>query len=154
MLKLPEVSNAWVPAIGRIGDAEVILMIKDKRDILEVLQSELNFIEQRGYRRSVRVPWRPKSAFQDSRTCLNYAYLDKPHPCSECQLIDFVPGDMRSERVPCHFIPLDQSGETIEDLELENNQHQLERALITWLRARIKEIVTTRQLAEGQVQAS
>ena len=126
-------------------------MSKDKRDILEVLQSELNFIEQRGYDRSVRIPWRPKSAFQDSRTCLNYAYLDTPHPCSECHLIDFVPGEKRSERVPCHLIPLDPSGETIAELELDNNQHLLEGALKTWLRARIKEIVTTRQLAEKHV---
>ena len=154
MLSYQRQAHAWVPVIARIGDAEVILMIKDKRDILEVLQSELNFIEHGGYGRSVRVPWRPKSAFQDSRTCLNYAYLDKPHPCGECQLIDFVPGDKRAEQVPCHLIPLDQSGETIAGLELENNQHQLERALKTWLRAKIKEIVTTRQLAEGQVQAS
>lgn len=129
-------------------------MIKDKRDILEVLQSELNFIEQRGYGRSVRIPWKPKSPFQDSRTCLNYAYLDKPHPCNECQLIDFVPGDKRAERVPCHFIPLDESGETIDELELENNQLQLERALKTWLRAKITVIEATRRLPEEQVQAS
>jgi len=92
-------------AIQRIGDAEVILMSKDKRDLLEVLQSELDFIEHGGYSRSLRIPWRAKSAFQDSRTCLNYAYLEKAHPCSDCQLIDFVPGDKHSEQVPCHFIP-------------------------------------------------
>ena len=129
-------------------------MIKDKRDILEVLQAELKFIEQRGYGRSVRIPWKPKSAFQDSRTCLNYAYLDKPHPCSECQLIDFVPGDKRAERVPCHSIPLDESGETIDELELQNNQLQLERALKTWLRARITGIEASRRVSEEQVQAS
>ena len=129
-------------------------MIKDKRDILEVLQAELKFIEQRGYSRSVRIPWKPKSAFQDSRTCLNYAYLDKPHPCSECQLIDFVPGDKRAERVPCHFIPLDESGETIDELELQNNQLQLERALKTWLRARITGIEASRRVSGEQVEAS
>jgi len=133
------------------GGAEVILMVKDDRDILEVLQSELKFIEQGGYGRSVRTPWRAKSAFQDSRTCLNYAYLEKAHPCSECQLIDFVPGDKRSERVPCHFIPLDKSGETIDNLELETNQPQLERALKAWLRARITEIEATRRSANAEV---
>jgi hypothetical protein len=119
-------------------------MSKDKRDILEVLQSELDFIEHGGYGRSVRMPWKAKSAFQNSRTCLNYAYLEKAHPCSECQLIDFVPGDKHSEKVPCHFIPLAESGETIDDLELENSQHRLERMLKTWLRARITVIKATR----------
>jgi hypothetical protein len=122
-------------------------MSKDKRDILEVLESELDFIEHGGYGRSVRVPWRAKSAFQDSRTCLNYAYLEKAHPCSECQLIDFVPGDKHSEQAPCHFIPLDESGWTIDELESENNQHQLERVLKTWLRAKITVLRATRRPA-------
>jgi len=94
-------------------------MSKDKRDILELLESELDFIERGGYARSVRIPWRAKSPFQDSRTCLNYAYLEKAHPCSECQLIDFVPRDKHAEQAPCHFIPLDESGETIDNLESE-----------------------------------
>ncbi len=46
-------------------------MAKDERDILEILKDELNFIEQGGYGRSVRTPWKPKSAFQDSLTCIN-----------------------------------------------------------------------------------
>lgn len=124
-------------------------MSKDERDILEVLQSELHFIEQGGYGRSVRTPWKAKSTFQDSPTCLNYAYLEKAHPCSECHLIDFVPDARRAESVPCHFIPLDESGETIETLEMENNQPQLERALKTWLRAKITEIEATRRPAAG-----
>ena len=122
-------------------------MSKDKRDSLGVLQSELDFIEHGGYGRSVRIPWRAKSAFQDSRTCLNYAYLEKAHPCSECQLIGFVPSDKLSEQVPCHFIPLAESGETIDDLESENSQHQLERVLRSWLRAQITVIKATRRPA-------
>jgi hypothetical protein len=124
-------------------------MSKNDRDILEVLQSEINFTEHGGYGRSVRTPWRAKSAFQDSPTCLNYTYLEKTHPCNECQLIDFVPGDKRAERVPCHFIPLYESGETIDDLELENNEQQLERALKTWLRAKITEIEAMRRSTEA-----
>ena len=126
-------------------------MSKDKRDILEVLESELDFIEHGGYGRSVRIPWRAKSAFQDSRTCLNYAYLEKAHPCSECHLIDFAPSERHGESVPCHFIPLDESGETIDDLELENNQQHLERALKTWLRTRITAIEATRRSAGAEV---
>jgi hypothetical protein len=39
-------------------------MAKDDRAILEILQEELDFIEKRGYGRSVRTPWLPKSIFQ------------------------------------------------------------------------------------------
>ena len=49
-------------------------MAKDDRDILELLKDELDFIEKGGYGRSVRTPWKPKSAFQDSLTCINYGY--------------------------------------------------------------------------------
>jgi hypothetical protein len=120
-------------------------MSRDDRDILEVLQSELDFIEKGGYGRSVRVPWRAKSPLQDSLTCINYPYLEKAHPCSDCQLIDFVPGEKRSERVPCHFIPLNESGETIDTLESEDNQQRLEEKLKVWLRLRIKEVEGARQ---------
>lgn len=115
-------------------------MAKDNRDILEVLRSELNFIEQGGYGRSVREPWKAKSAFQDSLTCINYGYPYRAHPCSECHLINFVPDEARSEPVPCHFIPLNDSGETLETLEGKDNQFKLEEALKAWLRTRIAEI--------------
>jgi hypothetical protein len=114
-------------------------MSKDNRDILEVLQSELDFIEKGGYGRSVRIPWQAKSPFQDSLTCINYTYLEKAHPCNECHLIDFVPGSKRSEQIPCHFIPLNAAGETVDKLELQDNQQKLEQTLKAWLRAKIKE---------------
>src|SRR5438309_874303 len=40
-------------------------MAQEKRDILEVLKFELSFLEQGGYGRSVRTPWKPTSVFQD-----------------------------------------------------------------------------------------
>ena len=69
---------------------------------------------------------------------------EKAHPCSECHLIDFVPQDKRSEELPCHAIPLNAAGETVESLELENNQAKLEEALKEWMRAKITEIETAR----------
>ena len=119
-------------------------MSKDERDILELLKSELEFIEQGGYGRSVRTPWKDTSPFRDSLTCVNFALPEKAHPCSECHLIDFVPPDKRSEALPCHAIPLNSAGETVETLELENNQAKLEKALKEWMRAKIKEIKTAR----------
>ena len=115
-------------------------MAKDERNILELLKEELSFIEKGGYGRSVRTPWKPTSAFQDSLTCLNYASPQRTHPCNECQLINFVGSADRAADVPCHHIPLNEAGETIEDLDAEDNEAKLERTVSDWLRARIKEI--------------
>ena len=119
-------------------------MTKDERDILELLKEELDFIEKGGYGRSVRTPWLPKSFFQDSLSCLNYGYPYRAHPCNECHLLDFVAPEHRTEIVPCHFIPLDEAGDTIEDLEAEENQSRAERLVIDWLRERIREIEAAR----------
>lgn len=124
-------------------------MVKDDRDILELLKEELAFIEQGGYGRSVRTPWLPKSAFQDSLTCINYGYPYRAHPCTECQLIDFVDKDHKGAPVPCHCIPLNDAGETIEDLEAQNNQPRLEATLKQWMRAKIMEIERARSVQAG-----
>jgi hypothetical protein len=115
-------------------------MTKDDRDILEILQDELDFIEKGGYGRSVRTPWQPKSTFQDSLSCINYGYPYRAHPCSECHLLEFVSPEHQGEDVPCHFIPLNQDGKTIDDLEFEDNQAKLEREVRLWLRTKIKEV--------------
>jgi hypothetical protein len=123
-------------------------MATDERDILELLKDELDFIEKGGYGRSVRTPWQSKSAFQDSLTCINYGYPYRAHPCNECHLLDFVSPEHRTEEVPCHFIPLNTDGETIEDLELQDNQAKLEREIKQWLRARINQIEEERREQE------
>lgn len=119
-------------------------MAKDDRDILDVLRDELDFIEKGGYGRSVRTPWKPTSAFQDSLTCINFADTSHSHPCSECQLIDFVSPELRTAPVPCHQIPLNKENETLEDLELEDNQSKLEETVKQWLRDQIKKIEKAR----------
>ena len=115
-------------------------MAQDDRDILELLKSELDFIEQGGYGRSVRTPWKPQSTFQDSLTCINYGYPYRAHPCNECHLLDFVSPEHHSAEVPCHYIPLNETGETIEDFEAQDNQAKLERNVRDWLRTKIKQI--------------
>ena len=112
----------------------------DERDLLEIFKNELEFIESGGYGRSVRTPWHSKSAFQDSLSCINYGYPYRAHPCNECHLLDFVTPEHQADEVPCHFIPLNTDGETIEDLERQDNQAKLEREISRWLRDRIKQI--------------
>ncbi|MFS8086260.1 MAG: hypothetical protein ACMG6H_11575 [Acidobacteriota bacterium] len=119
-------------------------MSKDERDLLELLKTELAFIEQGGYGRSVKTPWKMTEAFRDSLTCVNYALPEKAHPCSECHLIDFVPRDKRKEELPCHAIPLNDAGDTVESLERENNQARLEEVLKGWMRKKIEGIEAER----------
>lgn len=128
-------------------------MAKDDRDILELLKDELAFIEQGGYGRSVRTPWLPKSAFQDSLTCINFGDSARTRPCNECHLIDFVAKEHHSEEVPCHFIALNEAGETIEDLEAQDNQAKLETTLKEWMRATIKQIEDQRAASEARKQS-
>ena len=115
-------------------------MATDERDLLELLKDELTFIENGGYGRSVRTPWHSKSTFQDSLTCINYGYPYRAHPCHECHLLEFVGPENRTRDVPCHFIPLNTDGDTIEELERQDNQQKIEREVSNWLRARIKEL--------------
>ena len=119
-------------------------MARDQRDLLELLKTELDFIEKGGYGRSVRTPWREPSPFRDSLTCVNYALPEKAHPCHECHLIDFVPADKRAELLPCHFIPLTETGETVEQLEIEGNHAKMETALKSWMRGKIAELEAER----------
>ena len=119
-------------------------MAKDDRDILEILKDELAFIEQGGYGRSVRTPWVPKSVFQDSLTCLNYGYPYRAHPCADCRLLDFVGPQDHSQPVPCHSIPLNDTGKTLEDLELEGNESRTVSTVRKWLQSKISQIETER----------
>ena len=119
----------------------------DERDILEVLKAELDYIERGVYGRPVKTPWRPTSVFQDSLTCINFGYPYRAHPCDECFLNDLVPQERRAEAVPCHHIPLDAEGATVEAAESEENQARLEEKVKTWLRAKIEEVERARSEA-------
>ena len=115
-------------------------MAKDDRDLLELLKQELSFMEEGGYGRSVRAPWLPKSIFQDSLSCLNYGYPYRAHPCSECHLLDFVGPENRSQSVPCHFIPLNEAGNTVEQLEIAGNDSMMQGVVKDWLKGKISQL--------------
>src|SRR5256885_295435 len=119
-------------------------MTKDDRDLLELLKQELSFIEEGGYGRSVRTPWLLKSVFQDSLSCLNYGYPYRAHPCAECRFIDFVEPEDRSQSVPCHLIPLNDAGNTIEELEMEGDEPKMQHAVKTWLHGKISQLEAER----------
>jgi len=128
-------------------------MSNDKRDILEVLKFELNFLEQGGYGRSVKTPWKPTSIFLDSPSCLNFNDSGRPNPCSECLLTDLVPSQFLEEEIPCHHIPLNKQGDTVHTLERQAEQLETEEAVKVWLRTTIQRIEAQRA-AEAKERAT
>lgn len=124
------------------------MAVEGNRDTLEVLKTELDFIEKGGYHPADPTAWRAKSIFQDSPTCLNFKDPQGRHPCDECRLISFVPSACRKQRVPCHHIPLTETGDTVESVERWADQQELEEVVKSWLRRTIK------QLEQGRAEAS
>ena len=133
-------------------------MQKDERDLLEVLKFELEFLKHGGYRCSPRTPWRPQYIFEDSRTCMNYDSKQNPSPCSDCVLMQLVPVERRSEKIPCRHIPFNASGETLDSLYRYSNQQETEETVRNWLRATIQcleeERTAARQAHSKQLPAS
>lgn len=123
---------------------------KDDRDILEILRAELAFIQKGGYGRSVRTPWKQTSIFQDSLSCINHGDPERHLPCSECRLIGFVSPEECSATIPCHQIPLNTAGETIEMLEERGDVQRLEETVKEWLKTSIARIEGQRS-GEGLV---
>jgi hypothetical protein len=122
-------------------------MAQAERDLLEMLKFELKFVDDGGYGRSPHTPWRATYVFEDSPSCPNLGDPARPHPCNECSLIKFVPGELQSENSPCRFIPLNEKGQTIDYFYRYGTQAELEEALTGWLRAQIARI--EHQLATG-----
>ena len=112
-------------------------MPADRRDLLQVLKGELEFLEQGGYRNFAKTSWRPQFIFEDSPTCL---YGDVPagrRPCSACGLMQFVPVNRRREQSPCRHIPLNVEGETLDSLYRSATSDEIEAVVVEWLKARI-----------------
>jgi hypothetical protein len=115
-------------------------MAQPKAGLLELLKFELKFVEDGGYGRSSHTAWRPTYVFEDSPSSPNLRDPTRPHPRTECSLIKFVPGELRSENSPCRFIPLNEKGQTIDYFYRCGTQAELEEALAGWLRTQIAHI--------------
>ena len=122
-------------------------MQKDERDLLEVLKFELQFLQDGGYGRSPRTPWRPQYIFEDSLTCMNYDSKENPGPCSDCVLMQLVPPERRSEKIPCRHIPFNTSRESLDSLYRCSNQQETEEAVGAWLRSTIQRLEEERAAA-------
>src|SRR6202795_2155805 len=122
-------------------------MQKDERDLLEVLKFELQFLEDGGYGRSPRTPWRPQYIFEDSLSCMNYDSKENRGSCSDCVLMQLVPPERRSEKIPCRHIPFNVSGETLDSLYRYGDQNEIEETVGGWLRTTIKRLKEERTAA-------
>jgi hypothetical protein len=109
-------------------------------EILENLKFELDFIEDGGYGRSVRTPWKPTCIFEDTITCINFGEPERSRRHEGCLLMDFVPTEKRSESVPCHHIPLNDAGESIDQIEARRGQEEALEAVKIWLRKKISQL--------------
>lgn len=114
--------------------------MKDRRDLIEVLKRELEFLESGGYQLFLREPWRAQLVFEDSPSCPNSMLEQKEVPCEECVLMELVPKERREERIPCRHIPLNGAGETIEYFYRCATQEELEDAMGAWLRSTIERL--------------
>jgi hypothetical protein len=113
----------------------------DRQQLLQILTSELAFLEQGGYRRGPRFPWRPNFVFEDSPTCINFNQEQgQRRPCTECPLIGFVPKDRREPQFPCRHIHLTEQGETVNTFYETGTEKELEVALGQWLRYTIRRL--------------
>jgi len=115
-------------------------MQKDERDLLDVLRFELQFLNDGGYGRSPRTPWRPQYIFEDSLTCMNFDSKENPAPCSDCVLMQLVPPEQRGEEIPCRHIPFNVFGETLASLYRNSTQQEIEEMAGEWLQATIQRL--------------
>jgi hypothetical protein len=66
-------------------------------------------------------------------------YPDRTHD-DVCTLMQMVPAELKAEGIPCHFIPLNEKGDTIASLEAGGDQQAMEEAMKNWLKKTIKQI--------------
>jgi hypothetical protein len=107
-------------------------MAKCNRDVLEVLKSELRFLESGGYKYYLLRPWKPQLAFIESRTCQKNG-IGGLQNCDGCVLMQFVSPEWRKEKAPCWHIPLNEIGQTVDSFYSWGKEENLEHALRTWL---------------------
>jgi hypothetical protein len=122
---------------------------KPKLNTLDFLRQELAFLERGGY--GGALPWRPVSIFLDSPSCPNRLDPEHSTPCQECWLYAFAPEQFRQELRPCHFIALNEDGESVDSMSRQYTPGEVEAAVRNWLRSEIQRLEQNRQGEKGLV---
>ncbi|MFI5071876.1 MAG: hypothetical protein ACHP8A_13395 [Terriglobales bacterium] len=71
---------------------------------------------------------------------MNYDSKENPAPCGDCVLMQLVPSEHRSERIPCRHIPFNTSGENLDSLYWYGNQQETEETVGAWLKTIIQRL--------------
>jgi hypothetical protein len=115
-------------------------MKTDRETVLQLLKSELAFLNSGGYKHCLPAPWRAAYIFEESPSCPNFPYQGQPFACEDCWLMEFVAPEFRAEPVPCRFVQLTANGVTVDSLYRCGTQAESEEALRGWLNQRIQEL--------------
>ena len=113
--------------------------MKTINNSLSSLRHELEFLDHGGYRTTIgsRQPlfcmetspiWKQPVFFEDSPICPKKKCC-ACDPDSDCVLMGFVPIESRHDALPCHHIPLNETGETIDSLHKTGRTEEIETAL-------------------------
>jgi hypothetical protein len=80
--------------------------------------------------------------FYRSISCINHWFVPGHEAeCHEdCILLGAVPAERKTEHLPCHFIPLNEAGETVKSLEERGDRERLQDAVKEWLRTTIQRL--------------
>lgn len=117
-------------------------MLRERADLIRLLEAELDFIEGGGYAPRSGEPAPEQPMFYHSIACINHWLVPGHEPeCHEdCVLLGAVPERHRTESLPCHFIPLNVAGDTVKSLEEKGDRELLQEAVKEWLRSTIQRL--------------
>jgi hypothetical protein len=123
---------------------------QDDLTTLKYLRAQHEFIEKGGYRDSSLASWRAPAMFLDSPICLNFDASYRSRHCPDCALMQFVPEARVWASIPCHHIPLNERGDTVESAEGWAEQSEIEDLVKSWLHRTIEQLeMKTRHVPGG-----
>ena len=91
------------------------------------LKRELDFLDSGGYR--TETGWSTLRYFEDSPICERVSGKS----CGSCLLVRFAPADSQNQPAPCHYIMLNEDGETLNNLYVTGTNQEIEAAVRSWL---------------------
>jgi hypothetical protein len=124
----------------------------DKADLIRLLEAELDVIEGGGYGLPAGQPNAERPMFEHSLVCINHWFVPghKPECHDDCVLLEAVPEQHRTAGLPCHHIPLNAAGDTVESLERTGDRERLEREVKQWLRGTIERLKQQARAPDAQ----
>jgi hypothetical protein len=111
-------------------------------DLIRLLETELDFLEAGGYASPAGQPRKEPPMFLHSVVCINHWFVPghKPECHDDCVLLQAVPDEHRAAGLPCHFIQLNDAGDTVASLEAQGDRERLETEVKNWLRRTIERL--------------